>query len=99
MGDNICTYAPDENCWPSTNGWPSCCADPNSSCPSPTEFIAGVNPPCEELTGSEPEVEPQDEWFQPKDGAQQSSSSYTFFGLSLITLVGANAFAIVAGMW
>jgi len=46
-GGSICTYSPDKVCWPSTNGWPPCCADP-SSCPSPSEFEAGVNPPCED---------------------------------------------------
>jgi len=57
-GGSICTYSPDKVCWPSTNGWPPCCAD-LSSCPSPSEFEVGVNPPCEDpadmpILGSNP---------------------------------------------
>ncbi len=49
MGGSICTYAPDKVCYPAT-GWPSCCDTDPSSCPSTEEFVAGVNPPCEDET-------------------------------------------------
>mmetsp|Transcript_14269 Transcript_14269/g.21494 ORF Transcript_14269/g.21494 Transcript_14269/m.21494 type:complete len:325 (+) Transcript_14269:3-977(+) len=164
-GGSICTYSPDTVCWPSTNGWPLCCADP-SSCPSPSEFEAGVNPPCEDpvdmpilgsnpctyapdklcypsnngwpiccketpdgsscskdepcendeflpndvpapagtftntsLTGEEPVPAPSGEEPVGIEEATGAPSSSTILSMSLITLVGAHAVAIVAGMW
>ena len=86
MGGNICSYSPDTVCWPSTNGWPSCCDEDPTTCPSPSEFVAGVNPPCEE----EPAI---------KTAEDEAPSSSTMLSLTLITLVGAHAVAFMAGMW
>ena len=43
LGASICTNSPNMDCWPNTFGWPPCCASDPSSCPSQSEFEAGVN--------------------------------------------------------
>ena len=47
LGSNICTWALDYECWPST-GRPSCCAeDSTTTCPSSSDFVKDENPPCD----------------------------------------------------
>jgi hypothetical protein len=43
VGDNVCAYAPDHTCYPSTGGWPKCCEKPDSS-----DCLSDVDYPCEE---------------------------------------------------
>ena len=42
LGDNVCTYAPDHKCYPSTDGRPKCCEKPDTS-----DCLSDVDYPCE----------------------------------------------------
>ena len=33
IGADYCTWAPDDACYPSSNGWPSCCVETGADCP------------------------------------------------------------------
>jgi hypothetical protein len=50
MGSNFCTYSPNTTCFPSTNGFPPCCAED----PKPEGCGTGEYPECEKTAVGEP---------------------------------------------
>lgn len=73
VGTNYCTDAPDEACYPSTNGFPACCGVPDT-CPEEKQ-------PCENGT---PVATPTTPTFSPapsrgRDPTPQPGSSYCTF--------------------
>jgi hypothetical protein len=47
VGGDYCTFAPDLQCYPSTNGFPACCGEDSASCPAD-------RPPCENTSTTAP---------------------------------------------